>query len=97
MTHIFVDPDSDTYYATCGMGKCRVFVELSASKVTEDYLKLNDSFSDFDELSANEKERYTQLRQEYLDSDNLEYWKKRIKNWDAKFTCIGKIPDDLTC
>lgn len=28
-------------------------------------------------------------------SHNLEYWKKRIPDWDTRLECIGEVPSDL--
>jgi hypothetical protein len=76
---------------SCGVGKCLVFIELSANNVLGELKKLNQR----ERLTPEEQKRWTALQKEMRDADKLDYWKNRIPDWDERLECIGEIPSNL--
>jgi len=82
--------DSNSTYGHCGDGTCTIFIELSPTKTIKRFHEL-DERSDNDELSSKEQQELEELSKNHLGSHDLEYWKKRIPDWDKKLECIGEV------
>lgn len=83
------DPSSDD---SCGGGKCTVFIELSLGKSSKEYHQLDGRWG---KLTDEERFRHEALLRELEASDDIEYWKKRVPNWNDYVEEIGAEPDDL--
>ena len=77
---------------SCGDGDCTVFIELSDSSLRERIRQLQDRY---EKLTQVELSLLKSLKQERLDDNSIEYWKKRIPRWDENFECIGEVPVNL--
>jgi hypothetical protein len=77
---------------SCGVGCCTVFIELSASDLNDKIQALNNRY---EWLTEAERNRLELLKMEYKASHNLDYWKKRIPDWDERLECIGEVPPNL--
>jgi len=95
LTQSFVDPENPHAYQSCGTGKCRVFIELSASKISAKFREIDESFGDFAELTPTRRLEYDQISDEYDKSRKIDYWKNRAKKWDENIIEIGEVPKDL--
>jgi hypothetical protein len=77
---------------SCGVGSCTVFIELSASALDDKIKALNNRYECLTKLQRDILEF---LGIEYKASQNLDYWKKRIPDWDERLECIGEVPPNL--
>lgn len=92
LAHNFVDLNTEYPLSSCGSGTCRIFIELSPSKLADTYRELDKNLNN---LSDSEQAVHDAIEKEYFASDTLEYWKTRIKDWDSELTCIGEVPENL--
>ncbi len=84
--------EGHSHWDSCGVGCCTVFIELSASALDDKIKALNNRHECLTKLQRDTLEF---LGMEYLASQNLDYWKKRIPDWDERLECIGEVPSDL--
>lgn len=93
MAIAFVDMDEEYRRKTCWHGRCTVFIELSDSSLSE---RIGELDNRWESLTEAEHECLRSLRKDQMDSDSIDYWKKRIPDWDERFECLGEIPADLS-
>jgi hypothetical protein len=84
--------DENSIWDSCGAGYCTVYIELSPGELNA---KLQSLYEREDELTEAECDTLESLRQEYLGAKTLDYWKKRIPDWDKRLECIGEVPTNL--
>ncbi len=84
--------EGHSYLDSCGVGCCTVFIGLSASYLDDKIKALNNRY---EWLSKLQRDMLEILRMEYQASHNLDYWKKRIPDWDERLEYIGEVPSDL--
>ncbi len=81
-----------SHWDSCGVGCCTVFIGLFANDLDDKIKALNNRYK---WLTKAERGRLESLTKEYQASHNLDYWQKRIPNWDERLECIGEVPSDL--
>ncbi|MFN6570632.1 hypothetical protein [Dendronalium sp. ChiSLP03b] len=84
--------DKDDLYVYCGRGVCTVFVELSDGNLSKQANELDDRYEN---LTTKELNQLDLLTQDWIASDSIEYWIKRVPEWNEIFTCIGEVPSNL--
>ncbi|NER46966.1 MAG: hypothetical protein F6J92_09750 [Symploca sp. SIO1A3] len=80
--------DNNSTYGHCGDGTCTIFIELSPTKTIKRFHELDERS---DDLSLHQQFELEELRKNHLTNYDLEYWKKRIPDWDKKLECISEV------